>query len=261
MQPTKIFAARLKELCRTAPSISQVARDLDINRQQFARYLNGTTMPRPNVVQQIADYFSIEASQLYQLEPANAAEGGSPIGALQKVVGQSFVEPILPHELPAGFYLQYKQTFSMPGRIMQSLAYVKNIGGVYHYKRRTSAKLLPYLPGASVTNTCNGVFVKQGGSLVMLDVGARMGEMTYHAFRTASAFDPHVKPGVHMTAGRMGSLGPRAARICLHHLPKGISILAAAREQRVMNLDEVPEVIRIHLQGPLGDTGGVFGIG
>lgn len=259
MPTTKIFSHRLRELCSSAPSISHVARDLQINRQQFARYLNGTTMPRGNVVQQIADYFSVDPSALYRNVPTDQAEE-TPLTVLNQVMDSVLMEPILPHELPPGFYMQYKQSFSMAGKILVNLVQISERGGVYRYKRRSSVRLRNALPGLNVRHTYQGVFFKQGGMLVMVDVGARMGEMTYHAFRISSIFDLNVKPGLHMTPGRHGSVGPRAARIVLHRLPEGVSVLQHAREQRLMTLEEVPEVIRIHLQAPAGETGGIFSI-
>lgn len=261
MATADVFSKRLKELCDTAPSVSAVARDLGINRQQFARYLNGSTLPRPNVVQQIADYFKIDPSRLYRSRSLDQPAGDPVLAALSTMVQGALLEPILDHELQPGFYLQYKQLFSMPGSILLTLAHIRKENGAHHYKRRTSAKIVRHLPGAQVRYSNEGVFFKQGGVLVLIDVGALTKDMTYHAFRTGAAFDPHVKPGLHMTPGRQGSVGPRAARIVLHRLPEGVSPLKAAREQRVMKLSEVPDVIRIHLEPTARDNQGIFGLG
>ena len=54
------FADRLAELCKTKPSASAVARDLEINRQQFARYLNGESVPRQSITRKVAAYFDVD---------------------------------------------------------------------------------------------------------------------------------------------------------------------------------------------------------
>lgn len=260
MGTAKIFSARLRELCQTAPSISKVARDLEINRQQFARYLNGTTMPRENVIRQIGEYFNVEPGQLFQEQPQQTLPQSGQSSALLNVLSQALSEPIQPHELPPGFYVQYKQAFSIPNKVLYTLAYIKEINGVYHYKRHTSCKLRSQLPGSTIHHRCEGVFLKQAGILTMLDVNTRSRDIAFHAFRMGSMFDANIKPGLHMTPGRQGSIGPRAARIVLQKLPEGTSILEIARQQRMMTVEETPEVIRLHLEDPEYSMPGVFGL-
>lgn len=260
MATAEIFSARLRELCKTAPSISQVARDLEINRQQFARYLNGTTMPRENVIRQIGEYFNVDPGQLFQDAPKQQSPQSASNNAMLSVLSAALSDPIMPHELTPGFYMQYKQAFSIPNKIIFSLAQVREVNGVYYYKRRTSSKLVESLPGTTVTHGCEGVFMKQAGILIMIDVGSRTRDLAFHAFRMGSMFDSNIKPGLHMTPGRQGSVGPRAARLVLQKLPEGQSVLSVARQQRLMTLEEAPEVIRIHLEEPEYSLPGVFGL-
>jgi transcriptional regulator with XRE-family HTH domain len=39
------FVRNLKLMCSYAPSISEACRSMGINRQQFTKYLNGTSRP------------------------------------------------------------------------------------------------------------------------------------------------------------------------------------------------------------------------
>ena len=61
------FGKNLRLLGKTRPLIASVCRDLDINRVQFNRYMSGHSFPKPNVLQQICDYFLVD-SRIY-LEP------------------------------------------------------------------------------------------------------------------------------------------------------------------------------------------------
>lgn len=256
MPDAKVFSERLRELCAHAQSNSQVARDLGINRQQFARYLNGTTMPRPKLVGEIARYFNVDPGRLFQSAPISEAMSDLPDvrgvnAAMVQMMAALRHEPILDSDLPPGFYHQYKMMFKRPGRVMVALVQVTMRDGVLYYRRRTSAKLIPELFGATVRMQKHGVFFKQSGQLLMIDEDTRMGELTYHAFQTGSHFNVDIKPGLHMTCGRPGSLGARAARIVLVRLDETQSVLQAAREQRVCGLDDVPPAVREYLAQPL----------
>lgn len=54
---TTDFSENLKMACSTRHSISEICRDLGINRQQFNRYINGYSRPSPFNLRKIAAYF------------------------------------------------------------------------------------------------------------------------------------------------------------------------------------------------------------
>lgn len=54
------FAENLRLLCSYKRSVSEVCRKLEINRQQFARYLSGETAPSSGNIRKICDYFGVE---------------------------------------------------------------------------------------------------------------------------------------------------------------------------------------------------------
>ena len=58
------LAENLRLLCSYRPSISQVSRDLDINRSQLNRYLAGTSTPRAALMRKLCDYFGVEVHEL-----------------------------------------------------------------------------------------------------------------------------------------------------------------------------------------------------
>src|SRR5690606_31389387 len=58
------FAANLRLLCSTEPSVSAVCRGIGINRQQFNKYLNGTSQPSAANLRRIALHFGIRPVEL-----------------------------------------------------------------------------------------------------------------------------------------------------------------------------------------------------
>lgn len=87
------FSKTLKALCETKGSINRVCLELGINRQQFAKYLSGSTLPSIYVVQRIADYFEVDASIFF-------------IPRGNQNAPAAIVVPKTPTVTP-GFYLEY----------------------------------------------------------------------------------------------------------------------------------------------------------
>ena len=65
-----IFAENLRILTSGQRSVSELCRELGVNRTQFNRYLSGQASPRPEVLNRICDYFGVDARVL--LEPLSA---------------------------------------------------------------------------------------------------------------------------------------------------------------------------------------------
>src|SRR5690606_9745477 len=127
----KIFAANLREACSTRASISQVSREIGVNRQQFNRYINGQALPFADNRLRIARAFAVEPADFdlpreefrMRLGPFVNREGpgdilldGYPgdLNALQRYLG---------------FYQTYHQSMSWPGRIVCSCAHLKEHDG------------------------------------------------------------------------------------------------------------------------------------
>ena len=58
------FAVNLKFLCGFYSSISEVCRRLEINRQQFNRYLSGKSFPSYKNYKKICDFFGVESEEI-----------------------------------------------------------------------------------------------------------------------------------------------------------------------------------------------------
>ncbi len=67
-----MFGENLKQLARSYPSVSELCRQLGINRTQFNRYLGGESFPRPDVLDRICRFFAVDARIL--LKPLEEIE-------------------------------------------------------------------------------------------------------------------------------------------------------------------------------------------
>ncbi len=62
---TGILPKNLMALCRRHGSIASVCRELDMNRQQFNKYLTGTVLPAPATLEKICAFFDIVPQTLF----------------------------------------------------------------------------------------------------------------------------------------------------------------------------------------------------
>ncbi len=60
------FAENLFALATRGGSIASTCRDLDINRQQFNKYLNGTVLPNEVTLSKITKYFKVDSLNLFE---------------------------------------------------------------------------------------------------------------------------------------------------------------------------------------------------
>lgn len=246
-----LFSRGLRQLCDQQLSVSSVSRDLGINRQQFARYLNGTSMPRDNIVEKIAKYFDVTTEELFaptakQRALSNIALSPA-MGALAELMGTSEQGDITEAELPSGIYVQYKQVLSAPNKCLICLARIYRDNGVVRYKRRTSLKFLKHLPGSNVANSNHGVFFKSAGNLILVDKSESINDLTFHSFKTSSNFTANIKPGIHLSAGIGGASSAKAALIFLQRIKPGESILKHARRQGIFDYNHLSDTQRFFL--------------
>lgn len=68
----QIFGRNLRELCKRAGTIAEVADHLGVNRVQMNRILNGESFPKPGLMKRICDHFSVNSRIL--LEPLDVIE-------------------------------------------------------------------------------------------------------------------------------------------------------------------------------------------
>ena len=115
-----MFGANLRQLARAYPSISELSRQLGINRTQFNRYLAGESFPRPDVLARICDFFNIDARVLLEpvsalASPARSLDGpelAAYVGAGIKLGEDAF---------PSGFYRFSRRSFMAPDKFLVGL--------------------------------------------------------------------------------------------------------------------------------------------
>jgi transcriptional regulator with XRE-family HTH domain len=119
------FGQNLRLLCAGYPSVSEVCRQLGINRAQFNRYLNGESYPRPDMLARICDFFETDARIL--IKPLEDIAQVKP-DLLSHPEIRDFTAPettrISEDTLPNGFYRFTRQSFLFPERYILGLVFL-----------------------------------------------------------------------------------------------------------------------------------------
>jgi len=126
------FATNLKYLCGYYRSVTEVCRRLNINRQQFNKYLTQTTMPSRHTMRKICDFFGVEDYEIL-LPPSDFRE----LVGIRPHAGQDGqLATLPPYVAPMeslfsasrsevgrylGYYFSYRFSFSAPDRVLKSV--------------------------------------------------------------------------------------------------------------------------------------------
>lgn len=127
----QIFASNLRQACSTRVSISQVCREIGLNRQQFNRYISGQSLPSAHNRHRIARHFALEPED-FEL-PGDAFRKRLSPPARPAVPGEMLLDAY-PGDMGAlerylGFYQTYHLSMSWPGKLVCACAHLKKRDG------------------------------------------------------------------------------------------------------------------------------------
>lgn len=136
------FSETLRRACARHKSISKVCRDLGINRQQFNKYLSGSSFPSANNLARICGYLDINGFDAGSgVSPRRGGADPQPASGPSVLLG-SFLHRINDAnpdsrqriERYAGYYHSYYLTPAYPGRILKSVSRIYENKGLFFDK-------------------------------------------------------------------------------------------------------------------------------
>lgn len=130
------FTENLRFACATRPSISQICREIGINRQQFNRYISGEAKPSAHNLARIAAFFGLGAQDFLLAVPEFQTRMTRPLQ--RKADGGVLLEG-LPGDLVSlrrhlGYFQTYHLSPSWPGLVVCSCARLLEENGSVHVK-------------------------------------------------------------------------------------------------------------------------------
>ena len=136
MSDIDAFTENLRFACATRPSISQICRDIGINRQQFNRYISGEARPSAHNLGRIAAFFGVGS---HDFSLATAVFQTRMTRPDQRRVDGGLLLEGLPGDLASlrrhlGYFQTYHFSPSWPGLIVCSCARLLEENGSVHVK-------------------------------------------------------------------------------------------------------------------------------
>ena len=234
--PTELrnmFGANLRELAREYPSISELSRQLGINRTQFNRYLSGESFPRPDVLERICSFFDVDARIL--LDPVNSIDTKGQVlngSVLNDFLGPS-VSLLSEDTFPSGIYRFSRRSFVKDHQYLLGLSLIFRQDGVTYVKGFEAKDAMRHqgLPTDPHSREFRGYATRQDDGVAL--VIARRGALTcsFNYLSRVASFENNFWVGYVSRTVRESPSGTRATRMVYEHLGHNTGeILAAARQ-------------------------------
>lgn len=119
-----MFGRNLRNLSQNYPSVSELSRQLGINRTQFNRYLSGESFPRPDVLARICNFFGVDARILLEpVEVLAARPNALSSDFLANFIAQG-AHDVPETEFPSGFYRFSRRSFVNENYFVVGLVHV-----------------------------------------------------------------------------------------------------------------------------------------
>jgi transcriptional regulator with XRE-family HTH domain len=227
-----VFGENLRRLSRNYSSVSDLSRQLRINRTQFNRYLQGESFPRPDVLARICDFFSVDARILLdRVDEIDAAPDPISNSFLKDFVGSGL--PALPEDMfPNGFYRFTRRSFVRNELFIVGLVYVLRQSGHTYlrgYETREAMRIQG-LPTDARTREFRGIAMRQEDGVTLLVSRRNAMTSSFNYLHRVASFDNNFWVGYVTRTVPDHTEGLRATRMVYEFLGRNMkAVLGAAR--------------------------------
>ncbi|MGH1481975.1 MAG: helix-turn-helix domain-containing protein [Geminicoccales bacterium] len=122
------FSENLRLLCSRKASVSELCRDIGMNRQQFGKYLSASAQPSAHNLRRICSYFSVDERELFEphalFQRRYAPTAGDPRNVPWQALFQAFPGDRTALRRYLGLYHSHFISPSWPGTVLRSLAFL-----------------------------------------------------------------------------------------------------------------------------------------
>jgi transcriptional regulator with XRE-family HTH domain len=255
---TANFTANLKLLASYYPSISEMCRKLEINRQQFMKYLSGTSFPSRHTMRRLCDFFGVDEYEILlphdqfrnivRLRPVHDLEDIALPPGLGAMMSQAQRSRSLLSKAH-GYFHEYYLSFSAPGHVLKSLVYVYSWNDYTLYKRLERLRR-PNRSGPPDVYKYAGIITVVGDRMHLLDQEVITGsELTQTVLFMNYRNRVSTLTGLTMGVSGGDAHEPSSARVVLEYIGRAVNLRQAISECRLypISSEEVPERILRHL--------------
>jgi len=235
------FAVNLRHLCSSQPSISQVCRDIGLNRQQFNKYLAGNSRPSAYNLRRICAHFGVSERDLLR-PPAEFLETAASTGSRSGNAWQAF-RAMFPGDLRGlraltGDYHCFYRSPSWGGRVICALTRLIERDG--YMQVRTLEIVSDPARGIRQLSKCGG-FASLLNGLVFISECDRLGA-DYFAHSVLSPPSRHQRRylrGIMSGVAWRPERHPYASRVMWRRLDPRVSLREALSACGALRLDQL----------------------
>jgi transcriptional regulator with XRE-family HTH domain len=192
------FANNLRRLTEKKGAIAQVCRDLGMNRQQFNKYLSGTTLPSPQTLRKLADYFGVNQRAMFSpveaphqlpgLEQLDSRIAKALLGILSGSTHTQFRE---------GCYMIYYPWLGSPKEIMRAVMVVFKVGEQTLFRRYTRLAAGDRVRVSGSFSRHEGIIIENMGRVFLLAKNMRgAGELSLQSFGSSTTVSNEIISGL-----------------------------------------------------------------
>lgn len=246
-----MFGANLRSLAQRYPSISELSRQLGINRTQFNRYLSGESFPRPDVLDRICEFFEVDARILLEpVEKLNTRPDLLNSAVLEDFVGVG-IRDISEELFPSGVYRFSRASFVSEDKYVIGLVHVfrrDDCTFVRGYEAREAMRQQG-LPEDGPSREFRGYVTQQEDGIALVISRRNSVTCSFNYLSRVASMNNNYWVGYVTRTVRESTTGTRAVRMVYEHLGRDMNaILAAARRTGLHNEEELMPFHRRLLQ-------------
>ena len=236
----------LRKLCEGKPSISYVCKELGINRQQFAKYINGENFPRQKTLKKICDYFDVREIDLF------ADPQGCHLDMDKKrasIIRQPEFQEILdqintPQEtvLEDGLYMTYFRSVGEPEWVIKSVTAIKRRESRTEFRRLTGYNEKRSSAWRLSLGSHRGLVLNRRGVLYFVAIDQRSSQAPSLAIMQWAPTE------VSLLSGKCIALTKSGADVChliMERMPEKTSLLSALRSSGAVGIKDTSLPVQI----------------
>ncbi len=259
------FVANLKFVCSYHSSISDICRKLPINRQQFMKYISGSSFPSRFSLRKLCDFFGFDEhemlmphDQFRNIVRLKRIDRGLDLQIPKEIVNLLLKMQRQKNNLSrfVGYYYQYYNSFSRSDCVLRSLVLIYNWNDYTFYKRLERLKFQNDLTVPDVYKY-TGILANVGDRLHFMDQEC----ITEHELSHTIVYPSYRNRITTLTGVTMGVSGSdkrviSASPVVLEYVGRGIKLREAIEGCRVYESSsrEIPAPILEALrQAPAAD--------
>ncbi len=190
------FANNLRRLTEKRGAIAQVCRDLGMNRQQFNKYLSGTTFPSPQTLEKLADYFGVDQRAMFSPAEGTLPELGHLDRRALRILRDTLADSAKT-QFREGCYLVYYPGLRGTTDIIRAVMAVFKIGNLTFFRRHTKFAAGRHSIGRSAYGQHEGIIVESGGCSYLLAKNRQgAGEISLQSFGSSTSVRNNIVSGL-----------------------------------------------------------------